>query len=68
MARADSDEASDKAIAVNEELRRICEIGDIELISNSNSNPQIYLNISKLHVNRYGTSVLVNNVIKCIKK
>ena len=40
MARADSNEANDKAIVVNEELRRICEEGDIELISNSNINPQ----------------------------
>ena len=68
VARADSNEANDKVIAVNEEVRRICEAGDIELISNSNINPQIHLNLSKLHQNRYGTSVLVNNLIKRIKK
>ena len=68
VVRADSNEANNKAIASNEELRGIFEVGDIELISNSNINPQKHLNLSKLHLNRYGTSVLVNNFVKCIKK
>ena len=44
LARAGSNEANDKAIGVNEVLQRICEVGDIELISNSNINPEIRLN------------------------
>ena len=52
-----------KATEVNKVLKQLCQSKNLKFIDNSNINPSIHLNRSRLHLNEYGTTLLANNFI-----
>ena len=65
--RADSEQKQVKSAAVNVELGRLCARGTIPLIKHSNIDATKHLNGSKLHLNKYGTSLLAGNYVKLLR-
>ena len=65
--RADSDQNLVKSAAVNVELGRLCARGTTPLIKHSNIDATKHLNGSKLHLNKYGTSLLAGNYVKFLR-
>ena len=65
--RADSEQNQVKSAAVNVELGRLCARGTIPLIKHSNIDAIKHLNGSKLHLNKYGTSLLAGNYVKFLR-
>ena len=52
-----------KATEVNKVLKQLCQSKNLKFIDNSNIDPSIHLNRSRLHLNDYGTTLLANNFI-----
>ena len=65
--RADSEQNQVKSAAVNVELGRLCARGRIPLIKHNNIDATKHLNGSKLHLNKYGTSLLARNYVKFLR-
>ena len=57
------DRWNEKACRVNEYLTHLCSQRNIGFIDNSNIDPREHLNNSKLHLNRYGSSILTSNFL-----
>ena len=66
--RADSEQNQVKNAAVNVELGRLCTSGRISLIKHNNIDATKHLNGSRLHLNNHGTSLLVGNYIKFLRR
>lgn len=47
-----------KATEVNKILKQLCQSKNLKFIDNSNIDPSIHLNRSRLHLNDYGTTFL----------
>ena len=62
------DDLNEKAHKVNEKLKDICNSRNIGYINNNNLEASKHLNNSKLHLNRYGDSVLARNFREAIQK
>ena len=67
ISRGDNSTLNEKAKAVNEELRTVCETNDLDFIEHENNDETKHLNGSSLHQNRMGTVLLANNFTKYLK-
>lgn len=65
--RADSEQNQVKSAAVNVELRKLCVRGRIPMIKHNNIDATKHLTGSKLHLNKYGTSLLAGNYVKFLR-
>ena len=57
------DSLNGKATEVNKLLKQICISKNLKFIDNSNIDPSIHLNCSRLHLNDRGNTLLANNFI-----
>ena len=64
---ARNDKLSGKVTAVNDLLQAECESRNLGFIDNSNIDPKIHLNRSRLHLNVKGTNILAKNFVHAIK-
>ena len=62
-----NDRLNNKVLLVNESLKKICESVDIPFVNNGNIRPDFYLNASKVHLNRKGNNIFINNIRKFCK-
>ena len=62
-----NDHLNNKVLLVNESLKKICESVGIPFVSNDNIRPDLHLNASKVHLNRKGNNIFINNIRKFCK-
>ena len=67
ISRGDNSTLNEKAKAVNEELKIVCETNDLDFIEHENIDETKHLNGSSLHLNRMGTVLLADNFTKYLK-
>ena len=67
ISRGDDSMLNTKAKTVNEKLKTLCGENSLDLIEHQNINATKHLNGSALHLNRMGTVLLANNLIKYLK-
>ena len=56
-----NDSLNEKVVLVNEYLSKICKAIGLPIIKHHNIKPNIYLNQSKLHLNKKGNTIFVSN-------
>ena len=61
------DKLSGKAKEVNDNLKKLCLSKNISLMEHRNFDAKCYLNNSRLHPNRKGSSILASNFKKMFK-
>ena len=62
-----NDHLNNKVLLVNESLKKICESVGIPFVNNGNIRPGLHLNASKVHLNRKGNNIFINNIRKFCK-
>ena len=62
-----NDHLNSKVLLVNESLKKICESVGIPFVNNGNIRPDLHLNASKVHLNRKGNNIFINNIRKFCK-
>lgn len=62
-----NDHLNNKVLLVNESLKKICESVGIPFVNNGNIRPDLHLNASKVHLNRKGNNIFINNIRKFCK-
>ena len=67
ISRCDDSTLITKAKTVNEKLKTLCGENGLDFIEHQNINSTKHLNRSALHLNRIGTVLLANNLIKYLK-
>ena len=60
------DNLNGKVVMVNNALRRECAKRNIFFIEHDNINPRLHCNRSKLHLNKEGTNIFMQNIIECL--
>ena len=67
ISRGDDSTLNEKAKAVNEEVKTLCETNDLDFTGHENIDKTKCLNGSSLLLNRMGTVLLVTNFTKYLK-
>ena len=62
-----NDHLNNKVLLVNESLKKICESVGIPFVNNGKIRPDLHLNASKVHLNRKGNNIFINNIRKFCK-
>ena len=62
-----NDHLNNKVLLVNELLKKICESDGVPFVNNGNIRPDLHLNAIKVHLNRKGNNIFINNIKKFCK-
>ena len=63
VARSDDEELAKQVTETNSVLTRFCRQNEWKIIDNSNISADLHLNLSGLHLNKKGTSLLASNYL-----